>query len=80
MLGQGPDNQLAQALPNAAYRRGGRRTIRLKLKPGSLHFSWGSHSLHTDEACDADAIRAIVLLHYADPHADSRIKQVLRWR
>lgn len=72
------DNPLTQALLNRAYRRGSKRVIRLALKPGSLYFFWGYRSLHTNEPCDADAIRATALLHYADPHADSRFKQALR--
>ena len=72
------DNRLSQALFNFAYRRGSKRLIRLTLKPGNLYLFWGYRSLHTNEPCDADAIRATALLHYADPHADSRIKQGLR--
>ncbi|MCJ2116762.1 hypothetical protein MKK65_09315 [Methylobacterium sp. J-001] len=72
------DNRVSQALLNAAYRRGSRRMIRLSLKPRSLYFFWGYRSLHTNEPCDADAIRATALLHYADPHADSRVKRALR--
>jgi hypothetical protein len=72
------DNRFSQALFNAAYRRGSKRVIRLSLKPGSLYFFWGYRSLHTNEPCDADAIRATALLHYADPHQDSWVKQTLR--
>ncbi|MCJ2090794.1 hypothetical protein MKK88_33145 [Methylobacterium sp. E-005] len=72
------DNRFSQALFNAAYRRGSKRVIRLSLKPGSLYFFWGYRSLHTNEPCDADAIRATALLHYVDPHAESRVKRVLR--
>ena len=72
------DNRLSQALLNALYRRGTNQMIRLSLKPGNLYFFWGYRSLHTNEPCDADAIRATALLHYADPHAESWIKQKLR--
>jgi hypothetical protein len=72
------DNPLTQALLQAAYHRGSQRVIRLSLKPGSLYFFWGYRSLHTNEPCDADAVRATALLHYVDPHAGSRFKQVLR--
>ncbi|MGT2479815.1 hypothetical protein ACU4GR_15040 [Methylobacterium oryzae CBMB20] len=74
------DNPLAQKLLTRAYNRGSRRVIRLSLKPGSLYFFWGYRSLHTNEPCDSDAIRATALLHYVDPHAGSRLKQVLRRR
>lgn len=72
------DNPLSQALLQAAYRQGSDRMIRLSLKPGSLYFFWGYRSLHTNEPCDPDAIRSTALLHYADPHAESRLKQRLR--
>ncbi|RUP21508.1 hypothetical protein [Methylobacterium sp.] len=74
------DNPLAQTLLTRAYDRGSNRVIRLPLKPGSLYFFWGYRSLHTNEPCASDAIRATALLHYVDPHADSRLKQVLRRR
>ena len=69
------DNRFSQAMLNMAYRRGSKRMIRLPLKPGSLYLFWGYRSLHTNEPCDADAIRATALLHYVDPHADSRFKR-----
>ena len=72
------DNPLSQALIQAVYRRGGGRMVRLSLKPGSLYFFWGYRSLHTNEPCDADAIRSTALLHYADPHAQSSLKRRLR--
>lgn len=72
------DNQLTQALLNRAYRRHSQRLVRLSLKPGNLYFFWGYRSLHTNEPCDQDSIRATALLHYADPHANSRLKKLLR--
>ena len=72
------DNKLSQILLNAAYRRRSKSMIYLPLKPGNLYFFWGYRSLHTNEPCDADAIRATALLHYAAPHADSRLKARLR--
>lgn len=74
------DNRLSQALFGIAYRRGSRRPVRLALKPGNLYLFWGYRSLHTNEPCDADTIRATALLHYADPHAASGFKQWLRQR
>lgn len=72
------DNKLSQILLNAAYRRRSKSMVYLPLKPGSLYFFWGYRSLHTNEPCDADTIRATALLHYADPHADSWLKARLR--
>jgi hypothetical protein len=72
------DNKVSQKLLHIAYRLGTKKMIRLDLKPGDLYFFWGYKSLHTNEPCEADTIRATALLHYADPHAQSRLKQ--RWR
>lgn len=69
------DNALSQKLLNAAYRRGTKRLVRIELTPGNLYFFWGYRSLHTNEPCEADAIRATALLHYADPHAESWLKR-----
>ncbi|MEI4471061.1 hypothetical protein [Frigidibacter sp. MR17.24] len=72
------DNALSQRLLGLAYRLGTRRMLRLALQPGSIYFFWGYRSLHTNEPCDADAIRATALFHYVDPHSDSQMKQKLR--
>jgi len=72
------DNELSQKFFHMVYRRSSHRLVRLPLKTGSLYFFWGYRSLHTNEQCDADAIRATALLHYADPHANSRLKRVLQ--
>lgn len=72
------DNRIAQNWFKKSYQKGADNVLRLTLKPGNLYLFWGYRSLHTNEACDADAIRATALLHYADPHADSRLKQMLR--
>jgi hypothetical protein len=72
------DNRLAQAIFRGAYRRHLRGMISLELKPGNLYFFWGYRSLHTNEPCDGDEIRSTALLHYADPHAGSGLKRMMR--
>ncbi|WP_158811690.1 hypothetical protein [Beijerinckia sp. L45] len=42
---------------------------RIKPEPGSIYFFWGYRSIHTNEACDQDKVRATALYHYANPHA-----------
>jgi hypothetical protein len=72
------DNPLSQAALRHLYRRGHGRIRHLKLKPGGLYLFNGYRSIHTNEACDPDAIRSTAILHYLDPHADSRLKRLLR--
>ncbi len=72
------DNRLSQVFFRFAYKHHLRRMISLELKPGNLYFFWGYRSLHTNEPCDADEIRSTALLHYADPHAGSRLKRMIR--
>lgn len=72
------DNPLSQAVLRGLYRRGHRSIRRLKLRPGNLYLFNGYRSIHTNEACDPDAIRATAILHYVDPHAESRLKRLLR--
>lgn len=74
------DNRLSQIVFREAYKRHIGKMISLELKPGNLYFFWGYRSLHTNEPCDADEIRATALLHYADPHADSGLKRAIRAR
>jgi hypothetical protein len=41
---------------------------RVKLSPGSIYFFWGYRSVHANEPCDPDKVRATALFHYAHPH------------
>lgn len=72
------DNPLSQAALRHLYRRGHGSIKHLKLKPGGLYLFNGYRSIHTNEACDPDTIRSTAILHYLDPHADSRLKRLLR--
>ncbi|MBB4168777.1 hypothetical protein [Rhizobium sp. BK538] len=51
---------------------------RIKMVPGNLYLFWGYRSIHANEPCDPDTVRATALYHYFDPHADSRLKARLR--
>jgi hypothetical protein len=44
---------------------------RIKMQPGNLYLFWGYRSIHTNEPCDPDKLRATALFHYANPHAES---------
>jgi hypothetical protein len=42
---------------------------RIKMLPGHLYFFWGYRSMHTNEPCHPDKVRATALFHYANPHS-----------
>ena len=49
--------------------------VRIKPRPGDIYFFWRYRSIHTNEACDPDKVRATALFHDADPHAANRWKR-----
>ena len=44
--------------------------MRIKMEPGNLYLFWGYRSIHTNEPCDPDKLRATALFHYANPHIE----------
>lgn len=54
------------------------RMKRVHLTPGHLYLFWGYRSIHTNEEVSANSVRATVLFHYVDPHANSFLKRRLR--
>jgi hypothetical protein len=69
------DNPPTQFLLRSAFRS---RLLKLKqilLVPGNLYLFWGYRTLHANEACDQDKIRATALFHFGDPHADSGLRR-----
>jgi hypothetical protein len=74
------DNRLAQFSLRAAFERNWIKYTRVRLKPGNIYFFWGYRSIHTNEACDPDNIRATALFHYANPHHQSSLYSLLRKR
>lgn len=72
------DNPLTQWLLRRLAARRSSRLLRLRMTPGNLYLFWGCRSIHTNEPCDNDQIRATALFHYVDPHRDSRLKRLLR--
>lgn len=50
----------------------------IKMTPGNVYVFWGYRSLHCNEACDPDQLRATALLHYGDPHALSRSARMVK--
>jgi hypothetical protein len=72
------DNPLSQRVLRGLYARNSRLIRHIRLVPGTLYLFYGYRTIHTNEECDADAIRSTALFHYADPHAASGLKNLLR--
>jgi hypothetical protein len=62
------DNPVTQRVLRACIDRKGISPLRIKMMPGNIYLFWGYRSIHTNEPCDADKIRATALFHYANPH------------
>jgi hypothetical protein len=72
------DNRAGQLALRSAARRRKLNTVAVRLQPGTLYVFWGYRSLHTNEACDIDKLRATALYHYGDPHQNSRARALIR--
>lgn len=72
------ENNFTQRLLRLAY--GAKRLgfVQLQITPGNLYLFWGYRSLHANEACDPDQIRATALYHFGDPHTESTFRHFLR--
>jgi hypothetical protein len=69
------DNAATQFLLRHAFRSGLLKLKQIPMVPGNLYFFWGYRTLHANEACDPDKIRATALFHFGDPHADSSLRR-----
>lgn len=72
------DNRMTQRLLRRLVLSGSVVPTRIRMVPGNIYFFWGCRSIHANEPCDADKIRATALFHYVDPHADSWLRSTLR--
>jgi hypothetical protein len=63
------DNPISQRILRTAVNTERFSPKRIKMQPGNLYFFWGYRSIHTNEPCDADKVRATALFHFANPHA-----------
>lgn len=68
------DNAFTQVVLGALTKFGLLPLVRIRPKPGDIYLFWGYRSIHTNEACDPDKVRATALFHYANPHAEVRSK------
>jgi hypothetical protein len=62
------DNRVSQFILTTLTKRGWLSPVRIKMVPGNAYFFWGYRSVHTNEPCDPDKIRATALFHYVNPH------------
>jgi hypothetical protein len=69
------DNPVSQWALRAIAHSGRSDMVRIPMVPGNIYFFWGYRSIHTNEPCDVDKLRATALFHYANPHLGS-----LPWR
>jgi hypothetical protein len=69
------DNPATQFLLRHAFRSRLLKLKQIRMMPGNLYLFWGYRSVHANEACDPDKIRATALFHFGDPHADSDLRR-----
>jgi hypothetical protein len=72
------DNKIAQTILRMAARRRRLNTVAIRMQPGNVYFFWGYRSIHTNEPCDPDKLRATALFHYGDPHRNSKARALIR--
>ena len=72
------DNKLSQLLLKYFTSSGNLQATKVRLSPGNVYFFWGCRSIHANEPCAPEKIRATALFHYVDPHAISWLRRALR--
>ncbi|MGY1886110.1 MULTISPECIES: hypothetical protein [unclassified Blastococcus] len=53
---------------------------RLELAPGNLYVFCGYRTLHGNDRCDPDQLRATALFHFGDPHLSDPLVRLLQRR
>jgi hypothetical protein len=71
------DNRLTQFALRRLYQTGVLKLNRVELTPGNLYVFWGYRTLHMNEPCEIENIRATALLHFGDPHGDSPLRRAM---
>lgn len=72
------DNKASQGLLRILHSKGLLSVRRIKMIPGNAYFFWGYQTLHANEACDPQAVRATAIYHFANPHDESNFRSRLR--
>lgn len=61
-------NTVSQKLTSWLVRCGWLKPLSIKLEPGNIYLFWGYRSLHANDPCDPDQLRATALYHFGNPH------------
>jgi hypothetical protein len=69
------DNPATQFLLRHAFRSGLLKLKQIPMVPGNLYLFWGYRTVHANETCDPDKIRATALFHFGDPHANNGLRR-----
>lgn len=72
------DNAFSQWALRTAVRLGLPGFARIHMRPGNLYLFCGYRSIHANEGCDPDKLRATAVFHYGDPHKSSGARQAVR--
>lgn len=62
------DNRATQWALRNLMKLGILKFTRVKMVPGNAYFFWGYRSIHGNEPCDPDQVRATALFHLGNPH------------
>lgn len=73
-------NRLSITLLRETIKHGLLKPKILKLVPGNVYFFWGYQSLHANEPCEIDALRATAIFHFGQPHKNSSIIKLIERR
>jgi hypothetical protein len=70
------DNKIVQKLFKHQAIEGRCGFNKIRVVPGNLYLFWGYRSLHANEPCDPETIRATAIFHFGDPHANSGLRKI----
>jgi hypothetical protein len=73
-------NPVSRRLIASDLQRSLLRPRRLELVPGNMYLFWGYRTLHGNDRCDPDQLRATALLHFGDPHRASPLVRLIQKR
>lgn len=68
------DNPVTQRFLRHRHKTNSAALMRLKLVPGNLYLFWGYQTVHANDRCDTDQLRATALYHYNNPHAENFLR------
>jgi hypothetical protein len=67
------DNPVSQIVLRAAVDSKLLSPKRIPMSPGNIYFFSGYRSVHANEPCDPDKVRATAIFHYANPHRKGEV-------